>query len=535
MKPQASIIWKLQQAIYRQTKKRASQLEGECSDELRSYRASQQRFAKRDFTQCPLQELLNKIQKSHISYLGDFHSFDQHSKNLSRILKLLISRKNRFSLGIEFIKEKHQNIIDAFLANQLTEIEFLEQVEYYETWRFPWAHYKVFFDIAKQYNLRIYALNSDGTLKQRDEKAASIISQFYHQEPRKKILVLFGELHIMPSKLPKYVTSLISKDFPDFKHCIIHQNLDDVYWRLHINDIENDNHIVKFNDEEYSLQTSPPWIKYESMIYWYEYLSSDSLFELQDHALSSPMVDNVSDIVVDLCLKITTVLSLKVKRSHLEDINIYHHQHLDYILERIMSLPKKSDQIFYRKLLEENRIFKLKSHFNYYCSSYSINRISHIAGLHLFSILTAQYDLTKLNIRESFFLSFKREFVAYFASKVINPFLKCDLYLDLKDHLIQPHNKHLDIVIRIIEERDHIILDHIINRKGAYRCHNIAQTLARYCGEMLYEEVMPRQVNNFQKIKDYLFGNDLSNDSFMKTVDILIPKKSYHSHRKRLF
>ena len=38
------------------------------------------------------------------------------------------------------------------LDSTLTEKEFLESINYHESWKFPWHHYKQFFDYAIAYN-----------------------------------------------------------------------------------------------------------------------------------------------------------------------------------------------------------------------------------------------------------------------------------------------------------------------------------------------------------------------------------------------
>lgn len=208
-------------------------------------------------------------------YLGDFHSFDQSGRNFERLLRQIVESKKNLCIGIEFVHSEQQYSIDAYLSGDITELEFLDVIEYCENWQFPWHHYKRFFDIAKKHKIEIVALNSFGSLQERDEFAAIKIAEYYKEFPNTLQIVLFGELHIMPNKLPQKVNS---KSIPEINQVIIHQNLDEVYWKLK----DTNEVIISFSQNEFSLQTSPPWIKYESMIYWYENIDEDPDFETRE-------------------------------------------------------------------------------------------------------------------------------------------------------------------------------------------------------------------------------------------------------------
>ena len=259
-------------------------MEGNISSELRSYRSAQKRYAKRKFNYSNLDELIKNISQSQVVYLGDFHTFDQSSRNLKRLILHLLEEKQTFSLGVELIHTKHQQFIDAFLDHHITEKEFLEMVEYDESWKFPWKYYAPFFETAKKNRLRVLALNSYGNLSERDSHAASIISDHLKKNPDERLLILFGELHLLPNKLPQKVKKPM-KSFPRFRQTIIHQNIDDVFWSKHYENEGSIEQIIKFNEDEFSLQTSPPWIKYESMIHWYESVYDDPEFFIHDYVI----------------------------------------------------------------------------------------------------------------------------------------------------------------------------------------------------------------------------------------------------------
>ena len=169
---------KLQRKMYDYLKSKALDYEGIVSDELNEYRNNMNSLAIRDFENVGLNHLLHQIDISNVIYLGDFHTFDQSSRNLKRILKILLAKGKKITLGLELVHHKHQDFIEGFLSGHITELEFLEEINYHESWRFPWTHYSVLFQEAKKGNVNIIGLNSEGSLSQRDEKASEIVSSF---------------------------------------------------------------------------------------------------------------------------------------------------------------------------------------------------------------------------------------------------------------------------------------------------------------------------------------------------------------------
>ena len=103
MKLSKNEIKDLQKSLFLNVKKKALSYEGEITDELKSYRRAQKRYANRNFKTSSLRELFESIERSNVIFLGDFHTFDQNSKNFERILKNLIKKDKHLAFGLEFI------------------------------------------------------------------------------------------------------------------------------------------------------------------------------------------------------------------------------------------------------------------------------------------------------------------------------------------------------------------------------------------------------------------------------------------------
>ncbi|RLA65521.1 MAG: hypothetical protein DRQ88_09035 [Epsilonproteobacteria bacterium] len=476
----------MQKSLFLNMKKKALSFEGKITDELKSYRRAQKRYANRSFETSTLIELFESIEDANIIFLGDFHTFDQNTKNFERILKALIKKDKKLAFGLEFIFASKQKYIDLYLAGHLSELEFLESIDYFQSWRFPWKHYSFLFNFAKKNRVPILALNSNGTLDKRDQFASDHISYFLKDNPEYKMLVLFGELHIMPNKIPKLVTKSLG---PDFKQLIIHQNLDDVFWKL------NESSIIRFNELEFSLQASPPWIKYESMIYWLENILEDPEFDLHEYILEKKGNLNSGDLsekFLFLCLKINEGLSLDLEVSKLENFNIFDYHQMEIVLEKLNKNNKLD--YFYKKLITNGKSFCIPESSDYYLPNSSVNKVSMIIGLHLKNILNESVPLSENN--SDFFCRFIGNFfIAHFCSKILNPYKKCDLYLDLLKNMAssgytQEEKVFYKSSIKILNDlSNNIDISTIIEGQDFYVLYSLAEIIGPLLGDIYYQNI----------------------------------------------
>ncbi|MCO4794096.1 MAG: ChaN family lipoprotein [Bacteriovoracaceae bacterium] len=527
-------------------KKKAMSYEGELSKEFKVYLKDQKKYASRTFENSDLDELLKSIKKSDLVYLGDFHSFDQSSRNLERLLRNLIKTKSRkLSLGVEFVHIEHQVAINQYLDNLITEYEFLESINYHESWRFPWNHYRIFFQMAKKHNLKIIALNSTGTLGERDNTAADIISDFISENLNTTLLVLFGELHIVPNKLP----AMTQERNTNINHTIIHQNLDEVYW----SSIEDDSdlQVAKFNDTEYSLQTSPPWVKYESMIYWYENLVEDPEFEIHEYIMDTGLMafnSSVPENFLYIAEKVSDALNLEISHSDLEDFNLYDHSKLEYMFDTVESLEKSTLKTFHKKLLSRGRSFKIPYKQVYYCPSYSINRLSFLSGIHLQNIVMKKVDSSHEEVLEkgdkgNILLFFIYQMtIAYFSSKIINPYRKCNLYKDIQREFLNPSTNALrknilETALQCMdadESKDQFISD-IAKGKTHYHLHQASRLVGYFLGDLLYDDFYAKKNTDLSELLKTLLECPFSEKEFNSFKWNIFPRADYKNLKKRFF
>ena len=137
--------------------------------------------------------------------------------------------------------------------------------------------------------------------------------------------------------------------------------MEEIYWRIYDDNepLASESSIVKLSDSEFSLQNSPPWIKYESMIYWYENLCDDPEFDLHDYIIETGMKSfngNIYENFFYLCKKLSDTLEFNLQDEELEDFNIYDHRGLETILTKIdIHGISEKNKTFYQDLIHHGR------------------------------------------------------------------------------------------------------------------------------------------------------------------------------------
>lgn len=549
MKQTKSEILNYHLNLYNYLKNRAKAYETETSAELKSFQQNQVKLSKRDFQISDFKEITKAIKSSDVMYLGDFHTFDQNSRNLERLIKVLLRDKKNLILGVELVMQENQKYIDEFLQRNITEKEFLQLIQYHESWRFPWPQYKIFFDLAREHNFSILALNTTGSLKDRDHSAAKLISQRVDHSPNLKMIVLFGELHIAPNKIPKLVKKYTKKNF---NHLIIHQNLDEVYWKmqdLQIPEKKVINNIVKFNEHEFSLQTAPPWVKYESMIYWFEQMAEDPDYDIHEYVMNTGLKqisDDTHENFNFLAQKLNQVLKLNLESKDIEDFLIYDHTKISSVLNQIDKVDSLRVKKFYKRLLNNGRLFKTPKRNIYYCSNYSINRLTFLAGMHVYltKIKKVNQEIERFILGKSQFdkylYFFHLNLFSYLSSKIFNPYRKCNLYLNYLDI---PANERKNTTSKVIEIIDAHYNESIANNrefknilKGIriYDLYKIGHKIGQIAGENIYKNFFNKKYNKID-LTELIFNPHLHHSKYFKLVGEIINKSDLKSQRKRYF
>jgi uncharacterized iron-regulated protein len=105
-------------------------------------------------------------------FIGENHDrYDQHLSELEIIRRLVERDPGRWAIGVEFIQQPFQKVLDAYIAGEISEQEFLRKSEYFDRWGFDFRLYSPIFRFAREHGIPMVALNADRELTERVARA----------------------------------------------------------------------------------------------------------------------------------------------------------------------------------------------------------------------------------------------------------------------------------------------------------------------------------------------------------------------------
>jgi uncharacterized iron-regulated protein len=115
-----------------------------------------------------IESVVAHISAARAIYIGESHDrYDQHLSELEIIRRLYERDPNRWAIGVEFIQRPFQSDLDAYIAGEINEREFLRKTEYFDRWGYDFRLYSPIFRFAKEHAIPMVALNADRELTQK--------------------------------------------------------------------------------------------------------------------------------------------------------------------------------------------------------------------------------------------------------------------------------------------------------------------------------------------------------------------------------
>ena len=187
--------------LLRDIQKRVSQHLGHLSPEVQAYQEIYEKEFSKKWRASTKVELIGHLLKSDLAYSSDFHAFNQSQRLHLRLLRSLQGRRN-VVLAVEFLESQHQEELELFLEEKISEKEFLKRVDWHRRWGFNWLHYRPLLEYARKNGISVYGINrhfktrSGKSLKQRDQHAARKIVEIKKQSSESLVIVIFGDFHL---------------------------------------------------------------------------------------------------------------------------------------------------------------------------------------------------------------------------------------------------------------------------------------------------------------------------------------------------
>jgi len=106
------------------------------------------------------EQLIDQISSTNLIFVGEAHDNPDHHLIEVQILQALMSCCGPVTVAMEFFQEPKQEILDRYIQGELTEDEFLKEVDWKGGWGFDYHLYRPLMLLARQYGSRVLAINA---------------------------------------------------------------------------------------------------------------------------------------------------------------------------------------------------------------------------------------------------------------------------------------------------------------------------------------------------------------------------------------
>ena len=106
-----------------------------------------------------IEELLNDLNSSRITYVGEKHTNRAHHDIQLQIIQAVYENNPNMVVGMEMFDHTYQDVLDLWSKGELTQKDFLRKSHWYANWRYDFSLYSDILEYIKQHNIRLVGLN----------------------------------------------------------------------------------------------------------------------------------------------------------------------------------------------------------------------------------------------------------------------------------------------------------------------------------------------------------------------------------------
>ena len=245
------------------------------------------------------EQLFRALRTAKIIYGADFHAFQQVQRTHLRILRSL-PESEPMTLALECFTLDAQKHIDRYLRGRLSKSALKELTQWEMNWGFSWEAYMSLVDLAKKRGWPVLALNrpQEVRLRRREIAAADVIVQHHHEHPHRRVYVVFGEWHLAPQHLPKFVSSKLALGKGEELTVLV--NSEKIYFSLAKRHLESEVEVVRIANSMFCVLSSPPWVQ------WHHYLQHLQATQIagsdEEHEVGDEVLGQIEWMARDLNL-----------------------------------------------------------------------------------------------------------------------------------------------------------------------------------------------------------------------------------------
>ncbi|MEB3338770.1 MAG: ChaN family lipoprotein [Leptolyngbyaceae bacterium] len=106
------------------------------------------------------QRILTGLKQAKVVYLGETHDSPEDHQAQLAIIQALHQQNPQVAIAMEMFQRPYQEVVNRYLAGELTEAELQAQSQYKQRWGYDWEYYAPILRFAKANQLPVIALNT---------------------------------------------------------------------------------------------------------------------------------------------------------------------------------------------------------------------------------------------------------------------------------------------------------------------------------------------------------------------------------------
>lgn len=544
MKPRDELV-AIQKRLVNELKQRIAEYSENPDPGLARYLAEyQSEFSKGFERAASREEVIDQLMRANVAYFGDYHTLRTAQSAVISILRELVkNRKRKVVLGVEMFHAANNAHAQALIDERISAQEFRKAVRWYKSWGFPWQSFGRLFDFARAHAVPMFGLNINAddrvnNLAWRDEFAAKLIASLTQLYPDRLVAVLYGDLHIAQSHMPRLVDEELARFGVKRRQVQLFQNSEELYWQLVERKLEHVVDILKVRRDGYCILNATPLVKYQSFLNWQENSSELVFTGLEDLDLSSPGESTLLEEVVEFVRNIAAFLKVEIpdpaafELATAADLDL-----LENLVAKGAYEPREVEALKDYMHLAETAFFVRANVL--YLGNLSVSHAAEGAMKFILGVLRPM-RVAAVEPRDDFYARILLEALAFFGSKVINARRKARTLAEWRELELESRGKRglseaqktdREIARGYIAHAEHEE-DLLLGRHSSVRVNKLyalktavhvglTRAIGRTLGDLLFlavnEERVPLESVR-QAIFDDLFKGDVARNRYFQLV-----------------
>ncbi len=232
-------------------------------------------FSKTPIHEIQATDLSHTIAHHDVICVGDYHTFYYSQKVFSEIIQQFHQNNEKAVVVLESIPSQKNKILSQILDQHIPIKSVMDKLNFKSTWDFDSQGTEVILSFCRKNNIPTYGMNltkgfydvSQNFFMERELHFIKTLQKIKKKHPNQKLFVLVGDIHLLPHNLPMWWSQTTKTSLPML---CIHQNSDEIYWRLKNRASRHTTSYFKINPQNYVLINTRPWVKYHSYLHLLE-------------------------------------------------------------------------------------------------------------------------------------------------------------------------------------------------------------------------------------------------------------------------